>query len=112
MKILKNTPGLWNLVKMVEFLTGSPRAMRWLKNHVKYIFNLTLQKDLYLKGTNHRVVVMGETFYTSDLGVGKTITKKGKSISLLKPKVIEIRNCLKGDKSPINRLVQNHFGKD
>lgn len=67
-------------------------------------FNLS-KRFIFERDSNHKVVVRGETFYISDLGVGKTITNKGKNLFFLKPKVIEIRNSLKGDKSTINRLL-------
>lgn len=51
--------------------------------------------------------------YKTDIGIGKSITKKNKSFSGLKPPIIPTQNVTnENKKQDVNKLLTSHYGED
>nr|CAH7748462.1 unnamed protein product [Callosobruchus chinensis] len=90
---------------------------RTLANYVfkkpgQWHFRFNESKRFILIKSNKNVMIRGEAFYRSDFGVPKTVTKRGRNLYSLQPKVLNIQGFLKGDKSTIDNLLKSHYGQD
>lgn len=54
--------------------------------------------------------IWGEPNYYTDTGEPKSVCKRGKKITNVKPKILPIGCSLKGDKSTIISLLKKHYG--
>lgn len=71
------------------------------------------KRFILTKSTNQNISVRGEVYYKSDLGVGKTVTKKGKLLRSMAAKALSIGINIKEEKLvDVNKLIIKHFGKD
>nr|CAH7739034.1 unnamed protein product [Callosobruchus chinensis] len=57
-------------------------------------------------------MIRGEAFYRSDFGVPKTVTKTGRNLYSLQPRVLSLQGSLKGDKSTIDNLLKSQYVQD
>lgn len=112
-EIIQNYSKLLKLGNDWQIFDWKTEMSQSIKKPAQWHFKFNESKRFILTKENRNVLVRGEVNYKSDLGFSKSVLKKGKLLSRLQPKVIEIgEHILKGDKSSIFSLLKKHFGDD
>ncbi|KAK5648202.1 hypothetical protein RI129_003094 [Pyrocoelia pectoralis] len=93
--------------KVYDWRTQATRAIK-LSASWHFEFNKAKRFVFYKRETN--VLVQGESNYMSDVGMPKSICKKGFSLSTMIPLELPLGTQLKGDKASINGLLNKHYG--
>ncbi|KAF2901125.1 hypothetical protein ILUMI_05061 [Ignelater luminosus] len=93
-----------SLIAPLLYVVARPK-MSSLKNPAK--------RMIITKGNNGIISVRGENAYNTDLGRSKSITKRGKDLGAIKPRVIPKQNVLNlKKKTDVRELMRQHYGED
>lgn len=98
----------------VEIYDWKTEAKNYVKSPGQWHFPFSKMKRMILtKNSQDTVLVRGEVAYKSDIGMGKTITKRNKNFRNMKPAKIFRQNVIHNNKKvDVNKLLVCHFGDD
>lgn len=98
----------------VEIKNWKEETSKFIKSPGQWHFAFSKMKRMILtKNSNGVVIVRGESNYRSDLEMGKSITKKGKSIANMDPTIITKKNAVgENKKVDVNNLLISHYGEE
>lgn len=98
----------------VEIKNWKDETRKFIKLPGQWHFAFSKMKRMILtKNSNGVVIVRGESNYRTDLGVGQSITKRGKSIPNMDPTLITKKNAVTENKKvDVNNLLFSHYGED
>lgn len=109
MKLLRDMLLYASCQKIGERKIGKRRLRKWRKIPDLGISNSTHQKGLLFPNVGMtNILVRGEVNYKSDLGMAKSILKKGKNFTSLK--LNNLNPGLVSDKKKAAKLICSHFG--
>lgn len=98
----------------VQIRNWKEEAAKFVKSPGQWHFAFSKMKRMIItKNSSGVVVVRGEANYKSNLGMGKSITKKGKSIPNMSPPIINKRNAVsENKKTDVTNLLLTHYGEE
>lgn len=98
----------------VQIKNWKEETSKFIKLPGQWHFAFSKMKRMIIsKNSNKVVIVRGESNYRSDLGMGKTITKKGKNIPNMNPSIINKKNAVSDSKkNDVRSLLVTHYGED
>ncbi|KAJ4430534.1 hypothetical protein ANN_19122 [Periplaneta americana] len=76
-------------------------------------FQISAVKRIKIQKIDNRIVICGESTYLNDTGIGKTIVRRGKSLSQLQPIVVNISVPVCAKKiTEVANLLEKRFGSE
>lgn len=98
----------------VEIQDWRNETSNFIKPPGQWHFAFSKMKRMNLtKNTKGIVLVRGEMAYRSDIGMGKPITKRGKTFLNMNPTTIVKKNCVNENKKvDVNNLLISHYGEE
>lgn len=98
----------------VQIRNWKDETSRFIKPPGQWHFAFSKMKRMILtKNKKGSVVVRGESAYNSSTGMGKPITKRGKSILSMDPPLIDKGNTVNTKKKDdVNKLLIAHYGEE
>ena len=98
----------------IEIKNWMEETSKFIKPPGQWHFAFSKMKRMILtKNLKGVVIVRGESYYRLDLGMGKPITKKGKSIPNMDPTIIAKKNVVsQNEKNDVNNLLLSHYGEE